>query len=86
MMENAVYTGLQSVFNAVFRRADLKVTPQLTARDVPGWDSFRYISIIAATEEHFGIQFEDADIEDLKNVGDLAAAVARRMAAKAGPP
>jgi acyl carrier protein len=81
MSDKDVYAGLQTIFNTVFRRA-VPITPELTARDVPGWDSFRYISIIAATEEHFGIRFLDADIDNLKNVGDLASAVQRRI----GPP
>lgn len=79
MTDNDVYAGLQTIFNTVFRRP-VPITPQLTARDVPGWDSFRYISIIAATEEHFGIRFLDADIDELKTVGDLADAVKRRIA------
>jgi acyl carrier protein len=86
MSDDSVYSGLQGVFNTVFRRSDIAVTPQLSARDVPGWDSFRYVSLIAATEEHFGIQLQESDIEDLENVGDLAEAVARRIAAKGRAP
>jgi len=78
MTDNDLYAGLQTIFNTVFRRA-VPITPELTAKDVPGWDSFRYISIIAATEEHFGIKFLDTDIDDLRNVGDLAEAVKRRV-------
>ena len=78
MTDIEVYAGLQKIFDSVFRRT-VPVSPQLTARDVPGWDSFRYVSLIAAAEEHFGIRFLDADIDDLKNVGDLASAIQRRI-------
>jgi acyl carrier protein len=81
MSDTDVYAGLQKIFDAVFRRS-VPITPELTARDVPGWDSFRYVSIIAATEEHFGIKFLDADIDELRNVGDLASAVQRRIGRK----
>jgi len=54
------------------------LTRELTAAQVPGWDSFRYVSLIMATEERFHIKFTDDDIDGLKNVGDLMDAVARK--------
>ncbi len=78
MTETEIYDGLQSIFDGVFRRQDIKLTPELTAADVPGWDSFRYVSLIMATEQHFNIQFLGPDIDDLKNIGDLARAVASK--------
>lgn len=70
---------MQRIFETVFRRKDIVVRPDLTAADVPGWDSFRYVSLIMNIEEHFGIKFSDADIDELKNVGDLIDAIARRI-------
>ena len=77
-MSEAIQSALQSIFRQVFKRPDLVLTRELTAADVPGWDSFRYVSIIMATEERFGIKFTDQDIENLKDVGDLIDAVARK--------
>jgi acyl carrier protein len=79
MTESEIYRGLQHVFETVFRRRDIRLTPELTAADVPGWDSFRYVSIIMATEEYFRIKFPRSDIDDLKNIGDLAHAVERNV-------
>lgn len=80
MNEPEIYEGLQTVFNTVFRRDDILVTPQLSAKDVAGWDSFRHVSFIIATEEHFDIKFQSSDIDELRSVGDLARAVAERRA------
>jgi len=79
MTESEIYRGLQHVFETVFRRRDIRLTPELTAADVPGWDSFRYVSIIMATEAYFGVKFLGSDIDDLKNIGDLAQSVARKI-------
>jgi acyl carrier protein len=81
--QEEIRQGVQSIFETVFRRPDIVITPALTAADVPGWDSFRYVSIIMATEERFGIQFSDADIDGLKNVGDLLGIIAAKT--QAGP-
>ena len=75
-----IYAGLQEIFATVFRRDDLVVKPEMKASDVPGWDSFRYVSIIMAAEERFGIRLADADIDGLENVGDLADAIAAKTA------
>ena len=80
MDEPEIYDGLQTVFNAVFRRNDILITAQLSARDVAGWDSFRHVSFIIATEEHFQVKFQSSDIDELRSVGDLARAVAERRA------
>jgi acyl carrier protein len=79
MTEAEIYQQLQSVFNAVFRRQDIKLTPELAAADVPGWDSFRYISLIMATEKHFHTKFQGPEIDDLKNIGDLVRAIASKF-------
>lgn len=79
MTEAEIYDRLQNVFNEVFRRQDIKLTPSLTAADVPGWDSFRYISLIMATEKHFRMKLQGPDIDDLKNIGDLVRAVASKV-------
>ena len=80
MIPADVATGVQAIFASVFRRQDIVLTPELTAADVPGWDSFRYVSLIMAIEKQFAIEFSDADIESLRNVGDLLTAVARKRA------
>ena len=42
-----------------------------TAEDIAEWDSFNHINIIVAVEAHFGIKFQTAETEELKNVGHL---------------
>ena len=52
----------------------------LAAKDVAGWDSFKQIEIIMATEERFGIRFSTRDLDRLQTVGDLIAVVAAKTA------
>jgi acyl carrier protein len=82
MTEGDIYDGLKIIFEATFRRTGMTLTPDMTAADVPGWDSFRFVSLIMGTEERFSIKFSDADLDDLNNVGDLANAVARKLASR----
>lgn len=75
MQEAEVYTQLTEMFRDVFLREDIELRPELTAKDVPGWDSFKQIEIIIGLEEKYGIKFHTRDLDGLRNVGDLAHAV-----------
>ena len=80
MQESDVYRQLTDIFRDVFMRDDLELKPELTAKDVPGWDSFKQIEIILGVEEKYGIKFHTRDLDALHNVGDLA----RTVLTKAG--
>ena len=69
--EAEIYGALTEIFQDVFLRDDLALQPEMSAADVKGWDSFKQIEIIMATEERFGIQMNTREIDSLRNVGDL---------------
>ena len=59
----------------------LKIDTETTADQTEGWDSFNHINIVVAIEQHFGVKFKTAEIESLRNVGELVALIARKKAA-----
>ena len=73
--EAEIYGGLTEIFHDVFMRDDMVLKPELSAKDVKGWDSFKQIEIIMATEEKYGIKFTTRELDSLQNVGDLARVV-----------
>jgi acyl carrier protein len=76
--EPEIYAALTEIFRDVFAREDLELRPELTARDVKGWDSFKQIEIIISAEERFGIKLNTKELDSLQNVGDLARVVAAK--------
>jgi acyl carrier protein len=77
--ETSIYGALTEIFQDVFMRGDLALTPELTAKDVAGWDSFKQIEIVLAAEEKFGIKFSTRELDSLRNVGDLVRAISARI-------
>ena len=65
----------------VFDADDLEVTDATTADDVEEWDSLHHIRLIVAVERHFKIKFKNAEVETLKNVGDLVRLIDGKVAA-----
>ena len=70
--EEIVYSELTEVFHDVFMRDDIVLSPGLTAKQVQGWDSFKQIEIIMASEEKWRIKFNTRELDSLLSVGDLA--------------
>ncbi len=79
MTEDEIYSALNEIFNEIFQRRDIVLKPELTAADIPGWNSFKYIDIIMAAEERFAIRLETDEIDGLENIGDLAALIAAKL-------
>jgi acyl carrier protein len=73
-----IYSGLNAIFRDIFMRGDISLTPDTTAADVSGWDSFKQIEIIMAIEEHFKVKLSTREVDGLNNVGDLADVVANK--------
>jgi len=72
MIEGEIYAGLTSIIRDALMQDDLVLTPDLTADQVEGWDSFKMIEIIMAVESHFDIEILSKQFDKLKKVGDLA--------------
>jgi acyl carrier protein len=78
MDEPQIYIQLTQIFEDVFDEDSIKVTPELTAKDVDGWDSLNHIRLILTIEKAFKIKFSTSEIGKLENVGDLVTLIKAR--------
>jgi len=78
MDEAQIYARLAEVFEDVFDDDSIPLTPQLSAKDVDGWDSLTHIRLILTIERAFKIKFSTSEIGKLENVGDLVALIKTR--------
>jgi acyl carrier protein len=78
MDEPQIYTRLGKIFEDVFDDDSIQVTPDLTAKDVDGWDSLAHIRLILTIEKAFKVKFSTSEIGKLEKVGDLAAIIKAR--------
>ena len=75
-------TRLTGIFRDIFDDDNLTLRPEMTAADVKEWDSFNHINLIVATEARFGIKFQTAEIESLRNVGHFEELICKKLAAQ----
>jgi len=76
--ESQIYVELSEVFQDVFDEDDIQLTPELSAKDVDGWDSLTHIRLILTIEKAFKIKFSTSEIGKLQNVGDLVSLIEAR--------
>lgn len=79
MTTKEIYANLTDIFREIFDDQQIELRPDTTAADIADWDSFNHINIIVAAETRFGIKFQTAEVESLKNVGDMVATIERKL-------
>lgn len=78
MDEQEIYGRLTKIFEDVFDEESIKVTPELSAKDVDGWDSLTHIRLMLTVEKAFKVKFSAMEIGKLRNVGDLVKLIGTR--------
>ena len=78
MDETQIYARLTELFRDVFDEDSIRVIPELSAKNVEGWDSITHIRLILTVEKTFKIKFSTSEIGKLGNVGDLVALIKTR--------
>jgi acyl carrier protein len=73
----AIYATLTKVFHDVFDD-HIELRPDLSAKDVDGWDSLTHIRLMLTVEKAFHLKFSTSDIGALKDVSDLIRLIEKR--------
>jgi acyl carrier protein len=66
---------LTQVFRRVFHQPALVLRDELSAKDVPGWDSLNHVTLMIEVEGEFGVRFTSSEVQALDCVGDLKALI-----------
>ena len=72
---------LTEIFRSLFGVPELTLRDDLTAEDVPGWDSLNHVNLIIQIEEELGIRFRNDEVARLANVGELRQLIREKLSA-----
>jgi acyl carrier protein len=70
---------LTPIFRQVFDDDDIVLSRQTTADDIDAWDSLSHMNLVMAVELAFKVRFALGELQALKNVGDLADLVEKKL-------
>jgi acyl carrier protein len=79
MDEAAIYQTLTGIFHDIFDDDTIVMRPDLSAKDVDGWDSLTHIRLLLTIERAFKVKFSTAEINNLENVRGLVALIKSRL-------
>ena len=68
MEEKTIYDNLTKIFRDVFDDDTLVASPEMTAAEVPAWDSLSNIIMVVAVEQEFEIKFSTGEVAGLSDV------------------
>lgn len=71
---------LEEIARFIIGDPDIALTPEMTADDVPGWDSLNHTLITLEISGRFGAMVEAPDLARLPSFGEVVAFVNRRTA------
>lgn len=77
--KSEIMETLTGIFKEVFDNPSLVLRDDLTAAHVENWDSLNHIDLIVAVERKFRIKFTTREVTSLKNVGELAELVHKKV-------
>jgi len=77
MNQAEIIAELQKIFDNVFLDP-VVLTPEISAKDVPEWDSLTHISLMVSVEKTFGVRFRVGEVENASNIGEFADLILKR--------
>ena len=79
-----VLAEVTEIFRDVLNQEALQLQRETTANDVPDWDSLNHIELVVAVEKHFKIKFNFAELQKVRNVGDMCDNILGKLGACGG--
>jgi acyl carrier protein len=73
---------IQDIFRDIFDEESLVITRESNASNVADWDSLAHVNLVTAIEKKYKIKFALAELQELKNVGDMIDLIDKKLAEK----
>lgn len=80
-MKASTFEQVRNLASDIFGVPADKITAESSPETMENWDSMQHLNLVLAIEEKFGVQLEPEDIEQMKNIGAVAALVEKLQSA-----
>ena len=80
-MTASTFEQVRNVASDIFGIPANQVTAESSPETIDNWDSMQHLNLVLAIEEKFGVQLDPEDIEEMKNIGAVAALVEKLQSA-----
>jgi acyl carrier protein len=77
----STFEQVRNIASDIFGIPADRITAQSSPETIENWDSMQHLNLVLAIEEKFGVQLDPEDIEQMKNIGAVAALVEKLQSA-----
>lgn len=78
-VSGTAFEQVRAIASDVFGVPSGNLSESSSPETVENWDSMQHLNLVLAVEEKFGIQLDPEEIEQMKNIGAVAALVDRKL-------
>lgn len=71
MSREQILQETADVLKVLLEHSKFTLTETSTAKDIKGWDSLSHMRIMAAIENHFGVNFTFMEIVNMTDMGSM---------------
>jgi acyl carrier protein len=79
-MKMHTYERVRNIAADILGLSSQKINAESSPDDVENWDSVHHLEFVLALEQEFELQLEPDEIEQMKNIGQIAAMLDRKLA------
>ena len=78
-MTSTILEQVRGIASDLFSVPVERIKPDSSPENVESWDSTQHLNFVLALEEKFGIQLSPEEMEHMRNVGEAAAVVEKKL-------
>lgn len=71
MTEVEIMNQMTSIFRKTFKRDDIEINSDTSAKNIPEWTSLTYMNLVFEIEQSFSIKIKLKDMMSWQKVGDM---------------
>lgn len=79
MEEPQILARLTNIFRDIFDEGSIEAVPELSVKDIEGWDSLAHIRLILTIEKVFKIKFATSEVREIEKVQDIVSVIKARV-------
>ena len=80
-MTASTFEQVRNVASDIFGIPADRITAESSPETIENWDSMQHLNLVLAIEEKFAVRLDPEDIEQMKNIGAVAALVEKLQSA-----
>jgi acyl carrier protein len=78
-MNGEIWNEVRGIAADIFQVDPQALNASSSPDQVEKWDSVQHLNLVLALEDKYGIAFEPEEMEQMKNLGDIAALLGTKL-------